>query len=313
MNNQPIEKVTRKTLSQLLEDTDANIYHALKNSIYPGAKDESIGMVLAYCKSKNYDPLGKPVHIVPMNVKDAKTNNYEYRDVIMPGIGSYRIDAHRTKLYLGISEPEYGPMVTEAFAGVEVTYPEWCKITVERFNPESGKSSFFSAKEYWKENYANKGRDKTTRVMNVAPNEMWQKRPNGQLAKCTEAQALRKAFPEAIGSLPTFEEMEGKEIKDMRGVIEVIDNVSTIGQGLADEMKKKIKESGGKEIDICNYLKIESIEAMLAKDYSGIMRQLDKKLAIKRKAESLVINRVLNSEESIDVEVEPDTEVEIDE
>lgn len=39
---------------------------------------------------------------------------------------------------------------------------------------------------------------------------MWAKRPYGQLAKCAEAQALRKAFPE-VGSMPTAEEMAGKE------------------------------------------------------------------------------------------------------
>lgn len=38
---------------------------------------------------------------------------------------------------------------------------------------------------------------------------MWAKRIHGQLAKCTEAQALRKAWPE-IGQEPSAEEMEGK-------------------------------------------------------------------------------------------------------
>jgi hypothetical protein len=40
---------------------------------------------------------------------------------------------------------------------------------------------------------------------------MWLKRPRGQLAKCTEAQALRMAFPEFAGDA-TAEEMEGKVI-----------------------------------------------------------------------------------------------------
>jgi hypothetical protein len=44
---------------------------------------------------------------------------------------------------------------------------------------------------------------------------MWQKRPYGQLAKCAEAQALRKAFPEIISQHPTAEEMEGKPFNEL--------------------------------------------------------------------------------------------------
>jgi hypothetical protein len=45
------------------------------------------------------------------------------------------------------------------------------------------------------------------------PNEMWAKRPFGQLDKCVEAAALRKAFPEELGNTYTVDEMEGRTIE----------------------------------------------------------------------------------------------------
>lgn len=190
---------------------DGATWSALKNSIYPGAKDESVMMALDYCRARNLDPLLKPVHLVPMSVKDSKSGKSEWRDVVMPGIGLYRIQADRSGSYAGAKEPEFGPDVTLTLTGVEVTVPQWCKYTVSKRMP-SGEIVEFSAKEYWVENYATAGRDTT------APNAMWKKRPYGQLAKCAEAQALRKAWPE-IGQQPTAEEMEGKTLEvDARDV-----------------------------------------------------------------------------------------------
>lgn len=180
----------------------------LSNSLYVGAKRESVEMVLCYCEATKLDPMQKPVHIVPMNTKNAQTGNYEWRDVIMPGIGLYRIQADRSGTMAGISEPEFGPMQTETFKSkdgkdVEATFPEWCKVTVKKI--VGTHIVDFVAKEYWTENYATAGGSAT------APNVMWKKRPRGQIAKCAEAQALRKAFPE-VGAQPTAEEMEGKTI-----------------------------------------------------------------------------------------------------
>ncbi len=190
---------------------DVATWSALKNSIYPGAKDESVMMALDYCRARQLDPLLKPVHLVPMSVKDSRTCKSEWRDVVMPGIGLYRIQADRSGDYAGAREPEFGPDVTQTLTGVEVTFPQWCKYTVYKRMP-SGEIVEFSAKEYWIENYATGGRDTT------APNAMWKKRPYGQLAKCAEAQALRKAWPE-IGQQPTAEEMEGKSLDvDIRDV-----------------------------------------------------------------------------------------------
>ena len=199
------------TLTELLATTDSAIYHSLKTSVYPGASDDSIAMVLAYCRAKKYDPLSKAVYIVPMYVKTGKKTGdgkdlKEWRDVILPGIASYRIDAARTGTYAGINEPEFGPEITKQLGNTKFTFPEYCKITVKKLL--NGQVIEFSAIEYWIENYATQSKDKSE------PNAMWSKRPRGQLAKCAEAQALRKAFPEAVSDIPTFEEMEGKTLEE---------------------------------------------------------------------------------------------------
>lgn len=175
----------------------------LKNSLYPGAQDESIKLVLGYCKASGLDPMHKPVHIVPMY--DSKIGGY--RDTIMPGIGLYRTQAARSGEYAGVSDAEYGPDVTENLSGVQITYPAWCRVTVRRLL-KTGQIAEFTATERWKENYAVKG----GKEKSIAPNSMWSKRPYAQIAKCAEAQALRKAFPE-FGAQPTSDEMEGKEIE----------------------------------------------------------------------------------------------------
>lgn len=185
-----------------LQMSEDDLISVLTTSLYPGASINSIKMVLSYCKAAGLDPMQKPVHIVPMFDKFSK----QMRDVVMPGIGLYRTQAARSEAYAGVTEPVFGEDVTEELSGVSITYPRWCSISIKRILP-SGQIVEFSAKEFWKENYATAGKD------SVAPNAMWRKRPYGQISKCAEAQALRKAFPE-IGSAPTADEMEGKSLEE---------------------------------------------------------------------------------------------------
>ena len=184
---------------------ESELMEVLRNSLYPGASDASIKVVIGYCKVSNLDPMRKPVHIVPM--WDQKSGGM--RDVIMPGIGAYRVDASKSGQHAGTSEPEFGPEVMETIDGVTISYPQWCRVTVKRLLAD-GQVAEYPAVERWKENYAVKGGKEKSQ----APNAMWFKRPYAQLAKCSEAQALRKAFPE-VGSAPTADEMEGKTINEV--------------------------------------------------------------------------------------------------
>lgn len=183
--------------------SESALVEVLSSSLYPGAAHNSVVMVLAYCKAAQLDPMLKPVHIVPIWSKSAG----RMVDTVMPGVGLYRIQAARTGQYAGISEPVYGPEITMKLSGLEVTFPEWCRVTVKR-QMGNGLVAEFTANERWLENYATAKKD------TQAPNAMWLKRAYAQLAKCAEAQALRKAFPE-VGSAPTADEMEGKAFEEV--------------------------------------------------------------------------------------------------
>lgn len=208
-----------------LQMAEQELIDVLQSSIYPGAKPESIKLVIGYCKGAQLDPMTKPVHIVPMNVKVGKgRDDYEWRDVVMPGIELYRTKAARTGQYVGIDEAEFG----QTIAGdddIGIKYPEWCKVTVYRL-VNGVRCGFSSGRVYWIESYATAGRNETK------PNAMWRKRPWGQIEKCAEAMALRRAFPE-IGGDNVREELEGK----------VIDNGAIEGVATRVEMPKAKQEA----------------------------------------------------------------------
>lgn len=185
-----------------LELPDDELVRLLGQSIYPGAAEASIRMCVAYCRARRLDPLLKPVHIVPMSVKTGRKkangyDEYEWRDVVMPGVGLYRINATRTGLLAGVDEPVFhGEHEMPGVPGEVV--PAECSVTVWKL--VGGARCAFTARERWVENYATAGRE------TLVPNAMWKRRRYAQLAKCAEAQALRKAFPEETGQAPVAEE-----------------------------------------------------------------------------------------------------------
>lgn len=196
---------TAKTIGDVLakRGIDEFQWNTLRNSLFPGAKSESVLLVIDYCKARKLDPMKKPCHIVPMKVKDQKSGEWEWRDVVMPGIYEYRITAHRTGQYLGHTEPVYGPDVT--IFGVEA--PAWCAMTMKRWNPELQLVAEFPVKVHFKEVCATKF-DKDDKKDYA--NDRWSKAPIQMLTKCCEAAGLREAFPDEFGGEPTAEEMEGK-------------------------------------------------------------------------------------------------------
>lgn len=195
---------------------DKGTWKVLVEAIFPAAKTaDSIVMALSYCKSRGLDIMKRPVHIVPM----WDSGRGAMVETVWPGISELRTTASRTKGYAGCDEAQFGPMITMDFTGrvkekgdwkdakVTVEFPEWCRITVYRIVGNE-RCKFVGPKVAWLESYATQGASEL-------PNKMWQERPEGQLEKCAEAAALRRAFPEEIGNELTAEEMIGRNVHDL--------------------------------------------------------------------------------------------------
>lgn len=202
---------------------DAGAWQTLVNAIYPSAKtSEGVLLALSYCKSRGLDPFKRPVHIVPMSTRRAGPDGrdvWQTVETVWPGISELRLTAHRTGVYAGCDPAQFGPVVRHEFDVGEddgghpnapkggptprrrtlaVEFPQWCQVTVYRL-VKGARVAFPGPRVYWLESYATQGK---TRV----PNEMWRTRASGQLEKCAEAAALRKAFPEELGGEYTVDE-----------------------------------------------------------------------------------------------------------
>jgi phage recombination protein Bet len=194
-------------------NVDRSAWKVLVETIYPSAATSAaVVLALGYCKQRELDPFKRPVHIVPM----WSSVQGQMIETVWPGISELRTTAHRTGEYAGCDVAEFGPLITKLFEGkasrgklrgqarsIEVTFPEWARITVYRI-VHGVRCPFVGPKVKWEEAYA-------TWSDTDVPNEMWAERPEGQLEKCAEAAALRRAFPEEIGGDLTAEEMAGRK------------------------------------------------------------------------------------------------------
>jgi len=189
---------------------DPGKWRVLVEAIFPAAQSvESVLLALDYCRARGLDVLKKPVNIVPMwNNKLGR-----YVETVWPSINEIEVTAARTGQWAGMDEPKWGPTIEETFRGrkkdrggwvdAEVTlkYPEWVAVTVYRMI--HGNRCAFTEPVYWLEAYGRLGGS-------VLPNDMWSKRPRGQLHKVGKAASLRAAFPEE-GDYAS-DEMEGAVI-----------------------------------------------------------------------------------------------------
>lgn len=149
----------------------------VKRTYAVGATDDELRLYLYQCKRTGLDPLSGQLYFIKRGGKM----------VLQTGIDGLRSIAEQSGDYAGNEDAKFE---IEANTGLPIS------ATVTVYKMVGGERVPFTATARWKE------------YLPAAPNDfMWKKMPFGQLGKCAEALALRKAFPKKLGKLYAEEEM----------------------------------------------------------------------------------------------------------
>lgn len=159
---------------------------------------EDLLIFLMTSKRTGLDPLAKQIYpVYRWNSKQGKETM-----TIQAGIDGLRATAERSTLYAGSDDAVF---VDEEPKNVEDRVrPRIATVTVYKINKITGERMPITASARWSE-YAQKAKKKDGSEYFTG---MWSTMPYNQLAKCAEALALRKAFPNDLGGVYAAEEMD---------------------------------------------------------------------------------------------------------
>lgn len=167
----------------------------LKNTVCRGATDDEFGLFMTVATRMGLDPFMRQIHAVQRWDPQLERKVMS----IQVGIDGYRLMAERSGVYKGQEGPfwcaEDGVWRDVWLAS---TAPVAAKVVVWR----TDKPLPFVATALWS-SYVQTVKHKDG---SFGVNAMWSKHGPGQLAKCAEALAFRKAFPVEIGGAAHVDE-----------------------------------------------------------------------------------------------------------
>lgn len=179
-----------------------NQIEILKNSICKGVSNEEFAIFLMACEKTQLDPFMRQIYAVKRKSKKPD-GTWGETMTIQTGIDGYRLIAERTGCYAPGPEPTYnydanGNLVSSsAYIKKQTKDGTWHTVSASAYLDE------------YMQTYVDKNSGEKR------PTGMWVNMQRTMLAKCAEAQALRKAFPAEMSGVYTKEEMQQADPVDI--------------------------------------------------------------------------------------------------
>ncbi len=248
-----------------------------KHTVAKDSNDDEFNLFIHTCRATGLDPLRKQAYLWVFNKDKPKFR----RMVIVTAIGGYRSIAARTGNYRpndDTPEFEYDPTKVDPLANpkglvkaVETVWQfahgQWFKVRAEaRWDayapileqPEGG-WRYEETGEYWED--SNKPKTRKVAVGEIVrkldPDKArWRVDPEGMLAKCAEALALRKAWPDDFAGVHSEDEMDKAHSEDKFLDLTATEIVNQV------EVDEKLDRMGGKNaltVDWPGMVKLERV------------------------------------------------------
>ncbi len=201
-------QVTQKNTGLTVEQKEL-----IKKQIMVGATDMELKMFHSVCEKTGLDPFSRQIYAVGRKTKNNTTGLWEMKFSYQVSIDGFRLVAERSGKYQG---------QTPVFWCLKGR--QWVDVLEAHETPIAAKVGVWKAGNK-EPTYAVAHYKSYVQEYNGKPSKMWEKMPELMLAKCAEALALRKAFPQELSGLYTVEEMgQARTVDNAKRTFVSVDN-----------------------------------------------------------------------------------------